>query len=295
MKSLYKVSLIVLALLFMSMKGDKPAYKLYDDKGKKTDYKSLLKDAAAADMVFFGELHDNSLCHWLQLELTKDLYDQIGSDLVLGAEMFETDNQLLLDEYLSGEIRTKNFEAEVKLWKNYKTDYKALVEFAKEHQLPFIGTNIPRRYASIVNKEGFDGLDSLSPDAYALMAPLPIAFDPEVGCYKAMMEMMRGMDTHDTLNIARAQAMKDATMAHSILQNWEEGKTFLHYNGSYHSDNYEGIVWWIKKEKPELNIVTISTVEQDTITSLADDSKNLADYIFCIPSDMTKSYSAGSR
>lgn len=295
MKNLTKLSVIIFALSLMSMKGDKPAYKLFDAKGGKTDYKAMLKDASEADVVFFGELHDNSLCHWMQLELTRDLYEMNGSDLVLGAEMFETDNQMLLDEYLAGNIQQSNFETEAKLWKNYKTDYKGLVEFAKDHQLPFIGTNIPRRYAALVNKKGFEGLDSLTAEARALMAPLPIAFDPEVGCYKAMMEMMRGMDTHDTLNIARAQAIKDATMAHSILKHWEEGQTFLHYNGSYHSDNYEGIVWWLKKERPGLNIVTISTVEQDTIASLDEESLGVADYILCIPSSMTKSYSAGSR
>jgi len=274
------------------MKGDKPAYLLYDAEGKTTNYKNLLKDAAKADIVFFGELHDNSLCHWMQIELTNDLYDAKDGKLILGAEMFEIDNQLLLDEYLSGKIAVKNFEAEAKLWKNYKTDYKPLVEFAKENDLNFIATNIPRRYASIVNKKGYEGLDSLSNDAVGLIVPLPIDFDSEVECYKSMMEMMREMGSHDTLNIAKAQAINDATMAHSILSNWNKGKTFLHYNGSYHSDNFEGIVWWLKKENPDLKILTISTIEQDTITSLAKESINVADYILCTPSNMTKTYSS---
>ncbi len=295
MKILVKISIVLLAFLFMSMKGDKPAYVLYDAKGKTTDYKSMLKDATNADIVFFGELHDNSLCHWMQLELTEDLYDAKKNKLILGAEMFETDNQLILDEYLSGKITTKNFESEARLWKNYKTDYKPLVEFAKKHQLPFIATNIPRRYASIVNKKGYEGLDSLNKDAYFLFPPLPIDFDPEVECYRAMMEMMSEMGSHDTLNIAKAQAIKDATMAYFILSNWKKGKTFIHYNGSYHSDNFEGIVWWLKKENPKLKILTISTVEQDTITSLAEESLNVADYIMCTPSNITKTYSSSNK
>lgn len=295
MKIYIKISLVLVAFLFMSMKGDKPAYMLYNADGKITNYKSLIKDASAADIVFFGELHDNSICHWMQIEITKDLYDATGGELILGAEMFETDNQLLMDEYISGEIPAKNFEGEAKLWKNYKTDYKPLVDFAKDNELPFIATNIPRRYASIVNKKGYEGLDSLQSDALKLIAPLPIDFDPEVECYKSMMEMMRGMGSHDTLNIAKAQAIKDATMAYSILNNWSEGKTFLHYNGSYHSDNYEGIVWWLKKENPNLNILTISTIEQDTITSLDEESHNVADYIMCTPSNMTKTYSSSNK
>lgn len=292
MKIYLKISLVLVAFTFMAMKGDNPAYMLYDSNGKSTNYKNLVKDAADADMVFFGELHDNSLCHWMQIELTKDLYEAKEGKLILGAEMFETDNQLLLDEYLSGEIAVKNFEGEAKLWKNYKTDYKPLVEFAKDNQIPFIATNIPRRYASIVNKKGYEGLDSLSSEALHLIAPLPIAFDPEVECYKSMMELMSEMGSHDTLNIAKAQAIKDATMAHSILSYWNKGNTFLHYNGSYHSDNFEGIVWWLKKENPDLKILTISTVEQDTITSLDEESINVADYILCTPSNMTKTYSS---
>ena len=52
--------------------------------------------------------------------------------------------------------------------------------------------------------------------------------------------------SHATPNLPKAQAAKDATMAHFILKNFDPNKLFLHFDGSYHSDNYEGIVWWIK-------------------------------------------------
>jgi uncharacterized iron-regulated protein len=102
--------------------GDKPAYRVFNDKGKNADYKDILKAASEADIVFFGELHDNALCHWLELEFTKDLYAEKKETFVLGAEMFEADNQLLLNEYIGKFIRKKDFDAEAKLWPNYKTD-----------------------------------------------------------------------------------------------------------------------------------------------------------------------------
>lgn len=290
MKSFLKISLVLVAFVLMSMKGDNPAYMLFNSNGKNTNFKNLVKDAADADIIFFGEQHNNPIAHWLQLELTEELYSQKQENLVLGAEMFESDNQLILDEYLSGQIKTKNFEDEARLWNNYKTDYKPLVEFAKEKNLPFIATNIPRRYASLVNKKGFEGLDSLSNEAKKWIAPLPVNYDPEVNCYKSMIEMMGGMGGHVTENIPKAQAIKDATMAHFILENRSEGKTFLHYNGSYHSDDFEGIVWWLKQAKPDLNILTITTVEQDTISELSEESFGVADYIIAVPSDMTKTY-----
>ena len=286
----YRILFFAMFVIFAAMKSDKEAFELYDANGKDVEYDKMIKELLKADIVFFGELHNNPISHWFELEITKSLYDVKKSDLVLGAEMFESDNQLLVDEYLNGTIKTKNFEAEAKLWPNYSTDYKPLLEFAKENDLRFIATNIPRRYAALVNKKGFEGLDSLSSEAKKLIAPLPVNYDPEVNCYKSMIEMMGGMGGHVTANIPKAQAIKDATMAYFILQNWEKGKLFLHYDGSYHSDNHEGIVWWLKQANPNLNILTITTVEQDTIQPLSDDFKNTADYIIAVPSDMTKTY-----
>jgi uncharacterized iron-regulated protein len=286
----YRILFFAMFVIFAAMKSDKEAFELYDANGKDVKYDKMIKELLKADVVFFGELHNNPISHWFELEITKSLYDVKKSDLVLGAEMFESDNQLLIDEYLNGTIKTKNFEAEAKLWPNYSTDYKPLLEFAEENDLRFIATNIPRRYAALVNKKGFEGLDSLSSEAKKLIAPLPVNYDPEVNCYKSMIEMMGGMGGHVTANIPKAQAIKDATMAYFILQNWEKGKLFLHYDGSYHSDNHEGIVWWLKQANPNLNILTITTVEQDTIQPLSDDFKNTADYIIVVPSDMTKTY-----
>jgi uncharacterized iron-regulated protein len=291
MKTFKNLSLVFLFFLFVAMKGDKTAYHVFDQEGKSGNYSDIIKDAVKADIIMFGELHDNSIGHWLELAITKDLYAEKQSSLILGAEMFERDNQLLLDEYISGQIVQKNFEAEAKLWPNYKNDYKPLVEFAKEKNLRFIGTNIPRRYASLVNKKGFESLDSLSNEAKKLVASLPVKYDPELKGYKSMLEG-EGMEgnAHITQNLPKAQAIKDATMAGSILENWEPGKTFVHFNGSYHSDNFEGIVWYLKQGNPDLKIMTITCIEQDTITDLKEESLHLADYIICIPSDMTKTY-----
>jgi len=289
-----KVNYLLLIVVFISttaLKSDKPAYSIFNEKGKATKYKKMVEAAQEADIVMFGELHNNPISHWLQLELTKDLFAEKGTELVLAAEMFEADNQLILDEYLSGEIREKNFEDEARLWNNYKTDYKPLVEFAKEKNLKFVASNIPRRYASVVHKKGFEGLDSLSEHAKYFIAPLPPVYDPELPGYKAMMEMMGGMGSgHANPNLPKAQAIKDATMAHFTLENWAPGKLVIHYNGAYHSDNFEGIVWYLKNQNPDLKIVTITTVEQSEIDELEEDNTGTANFTICVPEDMTKTY-----
>lgn len=293
MKNKLLALIIPFFLLFIAAKPDKPAYQLFNAKGKSMDYEDLLKKAMEADIIFFGEIHTNPICHWLELELTKDLYQVKKEKLVLGAEMFETDNQLLLNEYIHKMIRKKDFEAEAKLWKNYATDYAQIVDFAREKGIKFVATNVPRRYAAIVNQKGFEGLDSINAQERGLIAPLPVKFDPELDCYKKMLQNMGDAATsHTTPNLAKAQAIKDATMAHFILKNGYEGTSFLHFNGSYHSDNHQGIVWYVneynKRTAITLKILTISSVEQKSLEDLEEKNMGLGDFILCVPESMTK-------
>jgi uncharacterized iron-regulated protein len=281
------IAFIAIFILFTAFKSDKPAYSLFSKEGKDIKYEKLLKMAADADIVLFGESHDNPVSHWLQLELTKDLFDSKKDKLVLGAEMFESDNQVILDEYLSDKISQSSFESEARIWPNYKTDYKPLVEFAKKNKLNFVASNVPRRYAALVNKKGFEGLEELSDEAKAFLPPLPVKYDAELNCYKSMMEM-GGMGSHVTPNFPKAQAIKDATMAHFILKNWSMGKLLIHYHGSYHSENYESIYWYLKQENPDLKIVTIHTVSQDEISELTKENTGKADFTICVDEDMTK-------
>ena len=296
--------------------AQKSAYKLFREDGKKVKYEKMLEAASEADIVLFGEYHTNPISHWLQLELTTDLFEAKGKALILGAEMFEADNQLILDEYLAGQITEAKFEEEARLWKNYTTDYKPLVLIAKENELTFVATNIPRRYANMVFKRGVLSLDSLSEEALSYMAPLPLEYDTSLNCYKQLMgeakapmgdtigpmgdtispmgesKMPMGskspMGGHGSTNMADAQAIKDATMSHFIMEYWQLGKLFIHYNGAYHSDEFESINWFLNRAKPDLKIITISTVSQDDVTYLEEESKGKAEFVIAVPSNMTQ-------
>ena len=276
---------IFLFASIISVAQDKKAYQIFDKKGKKSSYEKVLKAAEKSDVVLFGEYHDNSVVHWLQLEFTKDLAQK--KDLVLGAEMLEADNQTQVNQYLNGEINQKQLDSSARLWKNYKTDYKPLVDFAKEKKFSFIATNVPRRYASLVFKKDLVALDSLSAQEKSWIAPLPIAFDINLPGYKSMMGMQGG---HAGDKMPKAQAIKDATMAYFINKNRKENSVFIHYNGTYHSDNYEGINWYLRKLDAGIKIVTIATVEQKDISKLEAEHYNKADFILVIDEDVTKTY-----
>jgi uncharacterized iron-regulated protein len=282
-----KFSTLLLTFLFAttSFGQDKQAYEIFDAKGTKTSYEKIIKTALKNKIVLFGEYHNNPIVHWLQYKFTKDLFAKKG--LVLGAEMFETDNQNQLNDYLSGKINQKVLDSTARLWKNYKTDYKPLVDFAKDKKISFIATNIPRKYASMVYKKGLEELQTISFEEKKLMAPLPIEFNGELPGYKDMLKME---GNHAGDKMPKAQAIKDATMAWFILKNLKENYIFIHYNGTYHSDNFEGISWYIKEHNPEVSIMTIATVEQKDVKDLEKENLGKADFIIVVDEDMTKTH-----
>jgi uncharacterized iron-regulated protein len=297
MKKTIVLSLALLFFILTAMKGDKPAYRIYTTKGKSADWADIVKDAQKADLIFFGELHGNPICHWLELELARELYASVKDrKLVIGAEMLERDNQLLVDEYISKMIRKKDFESEAKLWPSYKTDYAPIIDFARENGLKVVASNVPRRYAALVNLKGFEGLDSINALERGLMAPLPLRYVDTLECYRSIAKSVGdGMPAHMTANLGKAQALKDATMAHFILKNGVENENiFLHINGSYHSDHEQGIVWYaryyINRTNFPLKIMTISCIEQENPDTISAAEKGKADYIIVIPSSMTRTH-----
>lgn len=266
------------------------AYQLYNSKGKKVSFKKLSKAVKNTEFVFFGEYHDNPISHWLQMEVLNVMYKQYGSDLMLGFEMFEQDQQELLNDFLSGKIDAKAFKKEARLWPNYKTDYKPLIEFAIENKLACVASNIPRRYASLLFKQGRDTLYTLSEEEKSWICPLDFKIDTTLSQYASIAKMAVHMDGMSGSDLMEAQAIKDATMAYFILKYMKENSVMLHMNGAFHSDFYQGIMWYIQQEKPDAQIVTISTVSQANVSKLEGEHKGRADFIICVDEDMTSTH-----
>lgn len=260
------------------------AYTIFNNKGEPVSFEQVIAATQDKSHIFFGEFHNNPIAHWLQLEMTKRLYTSYGANLAIGAEMFEADNQLLIKEYFADQIRQKSFEEEARLWKNYKTDYKPILEFAKKNKLAFVATNVPRRYANSVFYEGIDILNHLSVESKFYIAPLPIVIDTTLNSYQEIQKMA---GDHNGEFMMEAQAIKDATMAYFILQNTKEATVFLHLNGAYHSNRYEGILSFLMPKIDRKNILTISTVSQADVATLEQKNLDLGDFVICVNEDMT--------
>ena len=155
-----------------------------------------------------------------------------------------------------------------------------------------VGTNVPRRYASLVAKGSLTALDTLSAATKAWLPPLPLTVDYELPGYRNMVKMFGGDAAHaaGVQNIIQAQALKDATMAYFLNQARPEGHLLLHLNGSYHSDNHDGILAYLRQQNPRLKVLTISTVSQEQFDKLAKENKQIADFVLVVPADMIKTY-----
>jgi uncharacterized iron-regulated protein len=271
------------------------AFQIFNKEKQEVSFEEMAQYLSEYDVVFFGELHNNPIAHWLQFELTSKLFDLRNGELVLGAEMFERDNQLVLDEYLNGFIKEKELIEDGKAWKNYKTDYAPLVNFAKDNKLEFVATNVPRRYASVVSKKGLGELEKLSKvSRKKYMASLPIEVPYENPSYIAMGEMMKEHGMHGkTNNFIEAQALKDATMGESIvfgLKKKNKGKLFLHFNGDYHSKNHEGTTWYVHEFNKKLKIAVISFGLRVEKSTPEENKMNTNDFTILCNKNMTKTF-----
>ncbi len=264
------------------------AYKVFTKEGKKTSYAKIVKALEGKQAVFFGELHDDPIAHWLELEILKELYAKHGKLLVCGSEMYERDNQKAVDAYLAGKLDEKQFADSCRLWPNQSTDYQPMLDYAKSNQIAWIATNIPRRYASQVFKKGLASLGQLNQEDLRWICPLPFEVDTTLSQYKSLLnsEMHMGPD------FVYSQAIKDATMGWSISQHLNDNGVFYHLNGSYHSDFQQGILWYLNHydKLPYEKMLTISLVTQAEIDKLDPEYIGKADFIICVPESMTRTH-----
>ena len=288
------LKLVCLLALCSFRLGDRPAYRLFTADTKVADYDQMLVDLAQADVVLFGELHNDPVAHWLELQVAKDLQRlKKPGQLVLGLEMFERDVQPLVAQYAAGVLSDSAFERQARPWPNYATDYRPLLLFARENKIPVIGTNAPRPFAKTVAQGSLKALDRLAAADRALLVPLPLKVDYDLPGYKNMAAMFGGgSEAHGggAQNIIQAQALKDATMAYFIRTSRQPGQTLFHLNGSYHSDHHDGIVAYLRQAAPTLRVRTLSVVSQGQLERVEKENINVADYVVVVPDDMTKTY-----
>jgi uncharacterized iron-regulated protein len=226
------------------------------------DLETLAGRVASAEVVLFGEFHDDPGTHQLQLALLEALARR-RHQVLLSLEMFERDVQPVLDAYLAGEITEETFLARSRPWSNYATDYRPLVEFARAQHWPVLAANVPRRLAAQVGRGGLDTLSALPGEERSFAAA-------EIGCphdryHQRFVETMGdhpGMDEAMIDRFYKAQCLKDETMAEAIVDAIERypGALVVHMNGSFHSDYGDGVPARIVRRRPGTRVTILTGI-----------------------------------
>jgi uncharacterized iron-regulated protein len=270
-------------------------YRVFHGDGSPAAVDDISKAALQVNVTFIGETHDDAVAHYLEAEILKRV---AGSDWALSLEMFERDVQGVVDEYLNGFIEERDLIASGRAWSNYRSDYKALIEIAKEKHMPAIAANAPKRYLDIVSKKGQTGLLVLSAEARQVLPPLPYAaasqayrerFEREMN---EVMAKAKSASQRQSKPIAghqaesdyalQAQSLWDAAMADSIARflGGHPGKHVLQINGAFHSEYHQGILEHLERYRPNTTSLVVTILRDKSFPSWKEaDMKGAGDFV----------------
>ncbi len=288
MKGLILASIVIISMAAAAsgqIAFSEEQFRVFNGKGTPASFSDILDAADTADVLFLGEYHDDAVGHAIQAEAFRRIVERNAAKrkVILSLEMFESDVQIVLDEYLAAHITESHFLLSSRPWGNYKTDYRPLVELAKEKGLPVIAANAPRRYVNMVSRGGRSKLDRLSPNAKKWLAPLPYS-EPSAEYsrrFKALMgssaEASMGLD-----NILSSQSLWDATMAYWISRALKQNKGGLvvHLNGGFHTAYRLGTVEHLARYRPRATTIVVTMrYEQDFKNFDKSKHEDLGDFV----------------
>ncbi|MBL9078149.1 MAG: ChaN family lipoprotein [Planctomycetes bacterium] len=273
----------VLSLLWLSAACATPAHLVVTASDTVATVPEAARALATADVVVLGETHRTPAVHTLHHELLAALHER-RPNLVIAMEMFERDVQTALLQYLAGMIDEDTFLARSRPWPHYASDYRPVVEFAKEHGLLVLAANAPQELVRRVAKEGIQSVAG-SPDiARETTAPEDEYWDDFV----TVMTTDGGahVDAGSLPNLYAAQCLRDDTMAETIVDHLRARRAVgdrplcVLVCGHGHSDHGRGTVARIKSRLPELELRSVTT---ELVADIADRTYSvpptIADYV----------------
>ena len=235
--------------------------------------RELIDALVDADVIFVGEVHDDSLTHVFEHEVLRRVHERYERTAV-SLEMFERDVQEAVDLYLSGRISEEDFLSRSRPWGNYASAYRPLVAFAQEHRLPVLAMNVPRRYASRVARMGEEGIAALPDSEKAWVASELKGLDDAYK--KRFMELMGSsrpgpMARMSPDNLYLAQCLKDDTMVETIFRfRLENPRTkIVSFQGDFHSAFGLGVVQKLKLLDSTARTAVVSVIPVEDVSSLS--------------------------
>lgn len=294
-----KKLVITLLLLSFYLIGYSSEFKIFkSETGREITLSQMIQELKLNDVVFFGELHDDSLLHSIELDLIKQL-TMADPNFVVGLEAFSKKDQTALNNYLSGEYSYEQLDANSDLWSNYKATYGEIVDYAKDNKIKLLASNVPTYISGLVAREGYSSLNDLSEKErkyYAREFKL-LENDYQDLFLQEIKEITAGnsTDVHKLIlnRLYQAHTLKDDTMAETIfdyLENNNQAK-IMHINGNFHSKNHYGVYQKLELLNPNLKIASISPVffPEETPLKWSYKMYGLSEYVLMYHRDETSS------
>jgi len=148
-------------------------FTVWRGNGERSSFSEMLASCTNHDVVYLGETHYDAVAHKIQ----EIVFARLAArrTVALSMEMFETDVQHVIDEYLVGLTREQDMLKDARPWSNYQ-HYRPMVELAREAGLRVIAANAPRRYVSAAGRLSDDEFATAcwGPRALADLPPLPL-------------------------------------------------------------------------------------------------------------------------
>lgn len=227
-------------------------------KKSKVSWNVLEAAARDVDVIIFGEDHDDKAGHAWKLEALKLL--AIKLPVTLSLEMLERDQQVMVDEFLRGDITEKAYLGGSKFWPNYTEHYHPLVAFAKEKDLSVVASNIPKRYANLVAKGGLEALYKIRspylPPIYLIRQNRQKDYEDRVA---AQLAAHAGSGfTPDRQKFIDAQYLWDTSMTDAVAAAfYAKGRRVVHVNGRFHSERNSGVAYRLRQLGLKVLVVNI--------------------------------------
>ena len=204
--------------------------------GAVISYDRMIQEIRNADIVFVGEVHDEQMHHDLELRIIRSFHE---SDLPIsvGLEMFRSDSQQDLNSWVSGSSSLEQFlPSYYDNWRQPWPAYRGIFLYAREHQIPLVGLNIPSDITKAVARSGF----------LALNAEQKQKLPPGISCNidQTYMQFIRQayaghlqQEDKRFLNFCEAQMVWDKSMAWKLIeyQKQSPGKTTVVLSGVGHA------------------------------------------------------------
>ena len=201
-------------------------------------FSQMIADTEGTDVILVAEEHINNKHHELQLDVIRSLLAK-KIPLAIGLEMFQSDNQKQLDDWIEGRMTEQSFKAVyARNWSYDWSLYRDIFIFARDNHIPMVALNSPKEIVFRVARQGFA---SLTPEERKNL-PLGVTCDLNNPQTEFLRRTFQEVFKHEANGkvfeyFCEAQGVRNSTMAMNIVndQKRHPGRKLVALAGTWHA------------------------------------------------------------